>query len=165
MLMEAIQRNVTWRAIPFAGLAAGIAHLVTLLVLTPVMLDTQPVLPLRYMGSLVLGQDVLMDTNATTLIVGLVVHFILSIFFALIIAIVVHRWGLAVGIIGGALLGLCSEAINVYTMTCLFEWVFAVHSTVSVIAHLVFGAVAGGVYEMYDHYDLPIELEEKRKNV
>jgi hypothetical protein len=165
MLMEAIQRNVTWRAIPFAGLAAGIAHLVTLLVLTPVMLDTQPVLPLRYMGSLVLGQDVLMDTNATTLIVGLVVHFILSIFFALIIAIVVHRWGLAVGIIGGALLGLCIYAINFYTMTYLFKWMFALHSTVSVIAHLVFGAVAGGVYEMYDHYDLPIELEEKRKNV
>ena len=72
---------------------------------------------------------------------------------------------MAVGIIGGALLGLCIYAINFYTMTYLFKWMFAMHSTVSVIAHLVFGAVAGGVYEMYDRYDLPVEFEEKRKNV
>jgi hypothetical protein len=163
--MEAIRSNVTWRAIPFAGLAAGTAHLLALLILSPLMLDIQPVLPLRYMGSLVLGQGVLMDANVATLAVGLLVHYILSIFFTLIIAIVVHRWGLAVGILGGALLGLCIYAINFYTMTILFKWMFAMHSTVSVIAHLIFGAVAGGIYETYDHFDLPIELEEKRKNV
>ena len=163
--MEAIQRNVAWRAIPLAGLAAGTAHLVALLVLTPLMLDIQPVLPLKYMGSLVLGQGVLMEADTMTLVVGVLVHYVLSIFFTLIIAIVVHRWGLAVGIIGGALLGLCIYAINFYTMTYLFNWMFAMHSTVSVIAHLIFGAVAGGVYELYDRYDVPIEFEEKRKNV
>lgn len=166
-MLEAIQRNVTWRAIPIAGFAAGTAHLLVNLILTPLMLGIQPGLIMRYMGSLVLGQGVLMDTtNTTAVIVGVIVHYALSILFALLIAIVIHRWGLIVGILGGALLGLCIYLINYYTMTYFVNWMFAIDSPVMIIAHLIFGAVAGGVYETYDHFDLPVErIEEKLKNV
>jgi hypothetical protein len=156
-MLHAIRRNVTWRAIPFAGLAAGTAHLLVNLILTPVMLDVQPGVPLRYMGSLVLGEGALTEPGILPLAVGVVVHYVLSILFALLIAIVVHRWGLLVGIVGGALLGLAIYAINFYTMTLFFDWMFAINSSVAVIAHLVFGAVAGGVYETYDHFDLPLQ--------
>ena len=164
-MLQSIQRNVTWRAIPFAGLAAGTAHLLVNLVLTPLMLDLQPDLILRYMGSLALGQGVLMETDNTVVpvVVGLIVHFTLSILYTLLIAIVIHRWGLIVGILGGALLGLCIYLINYYTMTTFVNWMFAIDSPVMIIAHLIFGAVAGGVYETYDHFDLPIQ--ENLKNV
>jgi hypothetical protein len=158
-MLLALRRNVTWRAIPFAGLAAGTAHLLVNILLTPLMLDLRPVLPVRYMGSLVLGDRALTDSGVGPLIVGIVVHFVLSILFALLIAIVVHRWGLLVGIVGGAVLGLAIYAINYYSMTLLFDWMFAINSPVQVIAHLVFGAVAGGVYETYDHFDLPVAKE------
>lgn len=166
--MEAIRRNVTWRAIPFAGLAAGLAHLLVNLILTPLMLDIQPGLILRYMGSLALGQGVLTEPdNITVVVVGLLVHFGLSILYTLLIAIVIHRWGLLVGIFGGAILGLCIYLINYYTMTAFVNWMFAIDSPVMIIAHLIFGAVAGGVYETYDHFDLPEGslAEEKLKNV
>jgi len=167
-MLQSIQSNITWRAIPFAGLAAGTAHLLVNLILTPVMLGIQPTLIMRYMGSLVLGQGVLMDTESITpLVVGVIVHYVLSILFTLLIAIVVHRWGLMVGIVGGAILGLCIYLINYYTMTLAVDWMFAINSPVMIIAHLIFGAVAGGVYETYDHFDLPTGslAEEKLKNV
>lgn len=156
-MLLALRRNVTWRAIPFAGLAAGTAHLLVNLILTPVLLNVHSVVPLRYMGSVVLGESAVTDTGMLPLVVGLVFHYLLSIVLALIIAIVVHRWGLLVGVIGGALLGLSFYAINYYTMTLLFDWMFASNSVVMVIAHVVFGAVAGGVYESYDHFDLPLK--------
>lgn len=166
--MEAIRRNVTWRAIPFAGLAAGMAHLVVNLILTPLMLNVQPGLIMRYIGSLVLGQGVLTEgANTTAVIVGVIVHFALSIVYTLLIAIVIHRWGLLIGIFGGAVLGLCIYLINYYTMTAFVNWMFAIDSPVMIIAHLIFGAVAGGVYETYDHFDLPDGslAEENLKNV
>ena len=163
-MLEAIRRNVTWRAIPFAGLAAGTAHLLVNLILSPIMLDVQPTLIMRYIGSLVLGQGVLTNnTDPVPLILGIIVHYVLSILFTLLIAIVVHRWGLMVGVIGGALLGLAIYAINYYAMTVVWDWMFAIDSPVMAFAHLIFGAVAGGVYETYDHFDLPIQ--EKMKNV
>jgi hypothetical protein len=157
--MRALRRNVDWVAIPFAGLAAGTAHLLVNLILTPLMLDVQPMLPIRYMGSLLLGERALVEPGIVPLLAGILVHYVLSILFTLVISIVVHRWGLLVGIVGGAVLGLAIYAINYYTMTLFFDWMFAINSPVQVIAHLVFGAVAGGVYETYDHFDLPLRQE------
>jgi hypothetical protein len=41
-----------------------------------------------------------------------------------------------------------------------FEWFFAIHSSVMLLSHVLFGAVAGGTYELFDHYDLPLTTEE-----
>ncbi|MFN8449032.1 MAG: hypothetical protein U0521_10670 [Anaerolineae bacterium] len=46
------------------------------------------------------------------IVVGVIVHYVLSFVFTLIITIVIHRWGLVVGIVGGALLGLALYGIN-----------------------------------------------------
>jgi hypothetical protein len=158
-MLESIQRNVAWRAIPIAGIAAGTAHLLTNVLLSPLILDVEPALTLRYFASLVLGEGVLMDASSGDLAVGLIVHYALSILFTLVIAIVVHRWGLLVGIVGGAILGASIYLINLYTMTVFFDWFFAINSSVLFLSHVIFGAVAGGVYEMLDRYDLPIDKE------
>jgi hypothetical protein len=158
-MIQAIQRNVTWRAIPFAGLIAGTAFLIVNVILTPLIYEIDPLLILRYFGSLILGSDVLTDNSMSVVVVGVIVHYALSILFALVIALVIHRGGLWFGIIGGAILGLAIYSINLYTMTVFFEWLFAIHNTALLISHIVFGAVAGGVYEMFDHFDLPISQE------
>lgn len=156
-MLEAIQRNVSWRAIPIAGVVAGTVFLLTNVLLTPLLLDVDSILVLRYFGSLVLGSDVLTGNEAIVPIVGVILHYVLSLVFALVIAIVVHRWGLIVGIVGGAILGAAIYGINLYTMTVFFEWFFAIHSGVLLLSHILFGAVAGGVYELFDHYDLPLD--------
>ena len=159
--MNSILRHVTWRAVLISGLVAGTLFLLTDVVLAPIVLKVNASLTLRYFAALVLGSKVLTQSGTSILITGVIVHYVLSLLFALVIALVVHRWGLGVGIIGGAILGVAIYGINLYTITLLFPWFFAINSTVILLSHAVFGAVAGGVYEMFDHYDLPITTAKR----
>lgn len=158
-MLDALLKHMTWRAVLIAGVVAGTAFLVSNLILMPIVLDVKPGLILRYFAGLVMGSDVLTDDSMGVLLVGLIVHYVLAIMYALPITIVVHRWGFGVGILGGAVLGLAFYAINLYTLTHWVEWFFALKSSVLLFSHVLFGAVAGGVYEMFDHYDQPLLKE------
>lgn len=161
-MLQSIQKNMSWRAIPIAGFVAGTAFLAMNLVLMPILMDVDAEIILRYMASLVLGSDVLVEeSNTTMLIVGIFVHYSLSLLATFIIAIVIHRWGLLIGIGIGSLLGLAIYGINFYALTFLFdfEWFLAINNTVFMLSHVLFGAIAGGIYELFDHYDIPFELE------
>jgi len=160
--MNSILRHVTWRAVLISGLVAGTLFLLADLVFAPIVTNVSAALTLRYFAALVLGSKVLTQTGTSVLITGIIVHYVLSLVFALVIALVVHRWGLLVGIVGGAILGVAFYGINLYTLTLLFPWFFAINSTVILLCHAVFGAVAGGVYEMFDHYDMPITTTTAR---
>ncbi len=155
-----LQQHMTWRAVPIAAFAAGTLFLLVNLLTVPLM-DIAPGLLLRYMASLVMGSDVLIDPPALTIPVGLVVHYALSLVFTLIIAIVVHRWGLLIGIVGGGLLGLAFYGLNFYLFTLFFEWFFAMTSEILLASHIVFGMIAGGIYELFDHYDIPFDLNRE----
>ena len=160
--MNSILRHVTWRAVLVSGLVAGTLFLVADLIFAPRVTHVGAALTLRYFAALVLGSKVLTQTGFGILVVGIIVHYVLSLVFALVIALVIHRWGMMVGIIGGALLGVAIYGINLYTITLLFPWFFAINSTVILLCHAIFGAVAGGVYEMFDHYDLPVTTTTAR---
>lgn len=151
-----IDKRIRWQAALIAGLAAGTAFLLVNLLLMPLILQVSPVIILRYMGSLVLGSQVVTQTDLFPVIAGLLVHYVVSLLLTLVIAIVVHRWGLLVGIVGGAILGLSLYTINLYTFTLFFPWFFAINNPVLLLSHIIFGAVAGGVYEVFDFYDLPL---------
>jgi hypothetical protein len=158
--MDAIRNNIAWRVIPIAGTGAGLVFLVVNVLLTPLVLDVSAGLTLRYFAALVLGPDILTNTSPAVLIVGILVHYLFSMFFTFVIALVVHRWGLLVGIIGGSVLGLAIYGINLYAMTLLFPFFFAIHSSVLLLSHVLFGAVAGGIYEQLDHFDQPLIKEQ-----
>ncbi|MCC6802384.1 MAG: hypothetical protein IT319_05840, partial [Anaerolineae bacterium] len=153
----AIQIHVAWRALPVAALIAGSLFLLVNILLMPSALEIDPLLLLRYQASLVMGSGVLLSSDASVIVVGIIVHYVLALVFTLIITIVIHRWGLVVGIIGGAILGLAIYGINLYTMTLFFPWFFAINNNILLASHVVFGAAAGGIYELLDTYDLPIE--------
>jgi hypothetical protein len=154
--MNPLLRHVTWRAVLVSGLVAGTLFLLTDLVFAPLVTQTSATVTLRYFAALVLGSKVLTQSGTDILIIGVIVHYVLSLVFALVIALVVHRWGMVVGIVGGAIMGVAIYGINLYTLTVLFPWFFAINSTVILLCHAIFGAVAGGVYEMFDHYDVPL---------
>jgi hypothetical protein len=161
--MNSILRHVTWRAVLISGLVAGTLFLITDLIFAPLVTNVSGALTLRYFAALVLGSKVLTETGTGIFLTGIVVHYVLSLVFALVIALVVHRWGMVVGIVGGAIMGVAIYGINLYTVTVLFPWFFAINSPVILLCHAIFGAVAGGVYEMFDHYDLPVTTTTARR--
>lgn len=159
---QSIQKNMTWRAVLVAWLVAGTVFLITNLLLTPIVFDVDSGLLFRYFASIVLGSDVLVENAPFTVVTGIAVHYALSGLFTVLVTIVVHRWGLWVGLIGGGLIGVAIYGINLYLFTRLlnwFEWFSALESNILLLSHILFGAVAGGIYELFDHYDEPLVAE------
>ena len=145
-----MRQLVDWRAALWAGLIAGAIFLLVNLFATPQVIGGNAWVMVRLFASIILGEGILAPPatfDGTALLVAIITHFVLSVGYALLIAYIIHRGGLIAGIIGGALLGLALYSINFYTLTFFFPWFFAMRSGVFVVAHLLFGALAGGIYE------------------
>ena len=146
-----------WRALGIAILVAGTAFLAVMLLLTPTLFDVSTTLVLKYMASLLMGPDVItQEATTTTLVVGVLVNYLVAAVWGFIICASLHRWGLLVGIVLGGLLGLALYAINLYGMTFYFEWFRGINTYLMLAAHVLYGMVLGGTYEMFDHYDMPL---------
>ncbi len=153
----ALRSVMEWRVAVIAGLVAGTVFLVLNLLFATLYYQVSAWTVFRYAASIVMGPGVLpppASFDAATLVVGLGVNYLLALVYAVILAFIIPRWGLIVGIVGGALYGAALYFINLYTLTLLVPWLFAVNSMPLLISHVVFGAVAGGVYELFD-VDVP----------
>jgi hypothetical protein len=145
-----LRQVVDWSAAVWAGVIAGIIFLILNVLVAPLFLGGNAWIALRYTASILLGERVLPPPatfDLWVLIVALLVYFAMAIAFAVVLALIIHRWGMIVGIIGGALFGLALYFINFYTLTYFYPWFFAIQSWVLLLSHVIFGAVAGGVYE------------------
>lgn len=143
---------VDWSAAYWAGLVAGLAFLSMYLLVAPLVMGSTLTTFLTYVASLLWGVDVVSQDNLdpASTILAIVLHLIFSFVFALLIVIVIHRWGMVVGIALGAVLGLVVYAITILPMSYLFPWFVDLNNWFLVLTHAVFGAVAGGVYEFLE---------------
>jgi hypothetical protein len=155
---------VDWTAAVWAGVISGVVFLAVAMVLTGLYVGSPWVVP-RLVASIVLGPGVLPPPatfNGPVVIIALLLHLALSIIFSSIVAIVLHRWGILVGILGGALFGLALYYINFYTISYFFPWFFPMRSWLLVVSHVAFGAMAGGTYEALE-VEKFIPVEEPRE--
>lgn len=145
-----MRQVVDWRAALWAGLLAGAVFFLVNLFVTPLVIGGNVWVMVRLFASILLGDSILAPpatVDLLALVVAFVTHFTLALLYALLIAYVIHRGGLITGIIGGALLGLALYSINFYTLTLFYPWFFAMRNAVFVATHLLYGALAGGIYE------------------
>ncbi len=145
-----LHQLVDWSAAFWAGIAGGTVFFLMNLFVTPALLGGNAWVQVRLIASILLGPGVLAPPatfDPAALGAALLVNYVLAILFALGVAWVLHRWGLIVGIVGGAILGGCLYLIDFYTMTYFFPQFFAMLGRPYLLSHLVLGAVAGGVYE------------------
>ena len=147
-----MRQVMDWRASIQAGLIAGVILLIIMMIGYPIATGGSTWTVFRFIASLLLGRELLLspDFNFGITLTALVVHFGLSVVYTLILAFIIHRWGLIVGFLGGALFGLALFAINFYTFTSLFPWFTVVRSWQFAAMHIIFGAVAGTVYELLE---------------
>lgn len=145
-----MKQLVDWSAAIWAGIISGIIFLLLNLFLTPYFMGGNLWVMVRLFASVVLGEGILAPPatfDLTALVVAILTNSILSLAFALLVAYIIHRGGLLTGILGGAVLGLAIYGINFYTLTIFFPWFFAMRHPIIVINHIIFGALAGGIYE------------------
>lgn len=148
-------RGVDGRAMALATLAAAAVALALYLFYVPAAVGAgDATVVLRYMASILLGDEILapgVSFSALIVLAGLFAHLVVSGLMTWLITFVLHRWGLVTGIIGGALFGLAFFFINHYTLTFVYPHFYAMNHAAVLVVHVVFGAVAGGVYELLEH--------------
>lgn len=148
-----VRQVVDWSAAVWAGLISGLLFLLIASILSAIFYDSL-LLPVRMIAAMALGgESILNAPSLITILIGLLIHIPISLVFAGVVAFVIHRWGMGVGIIGGGLLGLALYFINFYSLTALFPWFSGLRGGVMIFSHVVFGAAAGGFYEL-------LEIEE-----
>lgn len=144
---------VDWSATLWAGVVAGIVFYILSIILIPYVYGGSSSIIIRYLSSIVLGESILpppATLDVSALIVSIVCTLVLSIIFTLILAYIVHREGIITGILVGALFGLGLYFINYNTLTIYFEWFYVLKNPMNMINHVVFGILAGGLYETFE---------------
>lgn len=140
---------VHWRAALGAGIISGVVFLMYEMIMLPLFMGESPWAPPRMMAAIVMGRDVL-PPPATfdfgILMVAMMVHFVLAIIYAFIIAAIVQSQGIGLALGIGALAGLVLYLINFYIFTAVFPWFAMARNWIGVTGHILFGLVAAWAY-------------------
>ncbi|WP_133664185.1 hypothetical protein [Paraburkholderia sp. BL10I2N1] len=147
-----IRRVPDWRAAVIAGCAAGAVFLV-LEFLGMWFAGQSPWGAPRMIAAIAVGRGVLAQPatfDVGIVLVALVVHFLLSIIFALILAVIIAPFSfdssMGMASLAGAVFGATVYLINFYGMSHVFPWIEDARSWVSFMSHIVFGLVAADTY-------------------
>ncbi len=142
------QRIVNWKSVILAGLLGGAAFLIVNLPLNVIIYGRSPWVPVRMIGAILLGRGALPPPptfDIGILLVAVILHFGLSILYTLTGAIIARPDRLA-AVVTGAVLGVLLYLINFYIFTGLFPWFEGARNWLSIVTHVVFGAVASLTY-------------------
>jgi uncharacterized membrane protein YagU involved in acid resistance len=144
--------GVDYGAAVKAGLLAGLIFLILEMVMVPLFLGGSAWGPPRMIGAMVMGSEVLPPPATFSLgvvLVAMLVHFILSVVFAIILAFLVNRMTLGAAIGAGAVFGFVLYLVNFYGFTAIWPWFEMARNWVSVFAHISFGIAAAWAYHGY----------------
>lgn len=84
-----------------------------------------------------------------TLLVASLIHFALSVAYALILAQLLKYMRETPALVTGALYGVLIYGVNLYGMTLLFPWFAVSRDWVTLVAHVVFGVALAGGYRLF----------------
>jgi hypothetical protein len=160
-----IRKVVDLKAVVTAALVAGTVALLCNYFVVPALLDVSSWVAVRLSGSILLGKGVLAPpatAHIGALVAGVFVHYVLALLMTLVIAYVVHRGGLLGGVLIGGLLGLAFFCIDYYTLTYFLPQFFALQHWSVVASHVLFGAVAGGMYELLEDQIFETDVTVRR---
>lgn len=146
-----MSRTLDLRAAIWAGVVAGIVFMMLEMALVALIQGMSPWAPPRMIAAIGMGEGVLPPPatfDGAVFTVAMVIHFALSILLAILLGFGISRLGLgmSLSIVGGAIFGLVVYYVNFYGFTAVFPWFAMARGAIGIFAHVVFGAVAGGVY-------------------
>jgi hypothetical protein len=148
------RRTINWRAAVWAGVIAGAVFMMLEMVMMPLFAGVSAWAPPRMIAAILLGREVLPPPATFELgvfLVAMMVHFALSIIYAVILAWIIYTFSLGPAIAIGMAFGLALYVINFYGFTAIFPWFAMARNWISIFAHLVFGGVAAWAYKALEH--------------
>ncbi|HEX2574555.1 MAG TPA: hypothetical protein VH877_33725 [Polyangia bacterium] len=136
-----------------AGLAGGAVLLLIWMFLVSLPRLGTPWAIMRMVGALVLGRDALSPAGVGeglfVVLVGVGVHFVLSVVYALPLAALVQRWAWTAAALAGMAWGLLLFLFNFSSLADLFDWFHPVRGWLNLLGHMAYGALAGWSYERF----------------
>lgn len=145
-----VRQTIDWRSAIWSGIIAGAVFMMLEMLLVPVFLGGSPWGPPRMIAAIGMGRGVLPPPDTFALVpmlVAMVIHFMLSMVLAVILAWMVSRVGLGMAVLVGAAFGLVIYLINFYALTAFFPWFAMARNWISIFSHVMFGAVAALSYK------------------
>ena len=143
--------KLDWRAAVWAGLIAGAVFMMVEMALVGTVGGASPWGPPRMIGARVMGQSVLPPPatfDAVIMMVAMVIHFLLSVLFGVVLGWAISRWriGMAAALVAGLIFGLVVYFVDFYIMAAIFPWFAMARGAISISAHAIFGSVLGAAY-------------------
>lgn len=141
--------HISGRAVLWAGLASGAVYLAMLAILMSLFLGASPWAVPRVIAAMTQGSVALtpIDTfDPSALLAATVIHFVLSMGYALLFAFIGKGHSIAADTVAGMIFGLALYVVNYYLATSLFPWFEQMRNWATVVAHLAYGGVLGAVY-------------------
>jgi hypothetical protein len=133
------------KAAIWAGVIAGTVMLILEMALHPIFLGVRMWVPIRMIGAILLGSEVLTppDTfDAGVLLTAMLVHFSLSVIYAIVTALAIRNMPLVRAVLAGASIGIAIYLMNFYGFTVLFPWFAEARDWVQIVIHFVYGVVS-----------------------
>jgi hypothetical protein len=128
-----------------AGVTAGILSTLIQILLWLAFTDDFPALlfrDARLTAALVLGNSVLpppASFDMGVMLTATVIHFMLSIVYAALLAPLAARLGIVPALLAGACFGIGLYAVNLYGFTMIFPWFSQARGWIALAAHGTFG--------------------------
>ncbi|WP_019141861.1 hypothetical protein [Noviherbaspirillum massiliense] len=147
-----VARSPDWTAAAVSGFVAGAVLMVLEMLWSTNLMGATPWTMSHMIAAIVTGPDALQSHAFSVSIVALslVIHYVLGIVFGMILAAIIAPFHLdsspAMVLLVGAAYGLVLYLVNFYGMARIFTWFADVRGWPALIAHLIFGMVAAGMY-------------------
>jgi len=151
-------KSLDWKAAIWAGVVAGIVFMMLEMLLVQFLQPMSMWGPPRMIAAIAMGPNVLPPPDTfdfMVLMVAMIIHFVLSIAYALILGWIVSRWDMGLGgaSIVGLVFGLVIYVINFYGFTAVFPWFAEARGWIAIFSHAMFGLALGLVYQPVERHD------------
>ncbi|MRX27220.1 hypothetical protein [Kangiella sp. HZ709] len=141
---------VDWSAVLWSGITTAALSLPILFFALPGLLGIDTNNIIQYWSAMLLGAQVITvpsDFSVVLFFTAIISHLAIALVLSTVIASIFHRFGILVGITGGALVGLAYYFINIYSMTYFFNWMYFLEGPVFMLFNMLLGGMAGFFYE------------------
>jgi hypothetical protein len=137
-----------WGIAVEAAFIAGLVFLALQMFAFWAFFGQSPIAPARSVAAIVSGPEVLQGAGFDfgVLVVAAAVHFGLSILFAWVLTPLIQDMSIGRGVAVGLGFGLLLFIVNFFVMAALFPWFAEGRNWVTLINHLIFGAVLAYSY-------------------